>query len=67
MVRIGIGDVRRLEARRGDLVEQRQERVEVMPVDDGDPHGLVGEVFYDRDAGKTCADDNHVRQGLIIG
>ena len=41
----GVGDVRCVQAGRGHLVQQRLERVEVVPVDERDLDGITGELL----------------------
>ena len=57
----GIGDFGGLEHGRCHLVEQGQKGVEVVLVDDGDAHALVRQPPGGRDAGKSPANDDHVR------
>ena len=60
-----IRDVGWLEAGRGDLVEQRQEGVEVVLVDDRDPDIRAGETLGDLDPGEATADDDDLRRGCL--
>jgi hypothetical protein len=54
----GVGDVGGVEAGGGHLVEQRQERVEVVPVDEGDLDVDVGQAAGGREPAEAGADDH---------
>ena len=59
----GLGDLRRRQAGRGHLVEQRLEEMVVAPVDDGDVGIGAGEAVCSAQAAETGADDDDVRAG----
>ncbi len=58
----GISDLGGFEHCGRHLVQERQERVEIVLVDDRDSHVFVRETAGSRDAGETTADDDHVGQ-----
>ena len=63
-----VGHVARVQAARGDLVEQRLERVVDAPVDEGHAHGSAAERSRGADAGEASPDDDDVGQmGLGLG
>jgi hypothetical protein len=57
----GVGHVGRFESRRRHLVQQGQERVEVVLVHDGDANVLVDQSPRGGDARESSADDHYVR------
>ncbi|MEZ5259769.1 MAG: hypothetical protein R2705_23675 [Ilumatobacteraceae bacterium] len=50
------GDVIGVEPGGGDLIQQRLEGVEVVGVDDGDAHGLVGQPLHQGEATESGTD-----------
>jgi hypothetical protein len=61
------GDVGRVQAGGGDLVEQRLEQVVVAPVEEGDPHRRPGELAGAVEPGEAAADDHHLRERAAHG
>jgi hypothetical protein len=59
----GLGDLRRRQAGRRHLVEQRLEEMVVAPVDHGDIGIGAGEALRGAKAAETGADDDDVRAG----
>ena len=59
----GLGDLRRRQAGRGHLIEQRLEEMVVAPVDDRDVGIGAGEARCSTQAAETGADDDDVRTG----
>jgi hypothetical protein len=65
-------DIRRRQARGGDLIEQRLEQVVVVPVDDRDVRGCARERLRGEQAAEPCPDDDdasarHSIEPLPIG
>ena len=56
-----VGHVAGVQPAGGHLVEQRLERVVRVPVDQGDPESLLGQLAWSPRFRRTCTDDDHMR------